>query len=170
VHVKLVEEGTPNPGGEALVAELRWIHGVIRSNLATIAMISEQIVGGAPVERVRGQIDELAATSAVWTLRVNCMRYCSLVHGHHHHEDATWFPALRRLNPQIDTVIDKLETDHALVARYLDDVEAAAMRIVTDESARAALVDALGGLAAHLLAHLDYEEASLAPTLRRITD
>jgi Hemerythrin HHE cation binding domain len=170
VHVKLVEEGTPNPDGEALVAELRWIHGVIRSNLATIATISKEIIGGAPVEQVRSQIDELAATSAVWTLRVNCMRYCSLVHGHHHHEDVAWFPALHRLNPEIHTVIDKLEADHVLVSRYLDDVEAAAARIVTDEPARGALVDALGGLAAHLLAHLDYEEASLSPTLRRITD
>jgi len=166
--VRLVDEGTPNPRGEALAEELRWIHGIIRSNLATIAALIAQIRDGAPVEQVRAEIDELATTSVVWTLRVTCMHYCSLVHGHHHHEDAAFFPVLRRVNPGLHTVIDKLEADHVIVSRYLDDVEAAAARISTDESARGALADALRGLAAHLLTHLDYEEASLIPTLRRM--
>ena len=66
-------------------------------------------------------------------------------------------------------MIDKLEADHVIVSRYLDDVKAAAGRIVTDEAARAELASALSGLAEHLLTHLDYEETSLAPTLRRMT-
>jgi hypothetical protein len=166
--LKLLAEGTPNPEGEALLEELRWIHGIIRGNLATIAAVAEQIGAGAPVAQVRAQIDDLAATSVVWTLRVNCMRYCSLVHGHHHHEDVAFFPALRRANPAIHSVIDKLEADHATVSRHLDAVEAAAARIGADDTARVALVDALRDLAGHLLTHLDYEEANLAPTLRRL--
>jgi hypothetical protein len=166
--MKLLDEGTPNPGGEALIAELRWIHDIIRGNLATIAAVAEQVAGGALAEQVRAQIDELAATSVVWTLRVNCMRYCQLVHGHHHHEDVGWFPGLRRADPSIHSVIDKLEADHRIVSKYLDTVEAAAARVETDMTARSELVAALGALAAHLLAHLDYEENSLAPTLRRL--
>ena len=165
----LVEEGVSNPQGEALVAELRWIHDIIRTNLATIIEVIGQIRNGVPLEQVRTQLDELAATSVVWTLRVNCMRYCSLVHGHHHHEDVGWFPVLRRLNPELQAVIDKLEADHTIVSGYLDSVEAAAMQIVSNESARIELAEALSKLAAHLLTHLDYEEASLMPTLRRIS-
>lgn len=166
--MRLVDEGTPNPRGEALLEELRWIHSIIRSNLATIVALTDQILNGAPAEQVRAEIDELASTSVVWTLRVTCMRYCSLVHGHHHHEDAGWFPVLRQINPGLHTVIDKLEADHALVSRHLDEVEAAAARINTDVSARAVLAEALRQLAAHLLTHLDYEERNLASTLRRM--
>jgi hypothetical protein len=164
----LADQGDTNPAGEALVQELLWIHGVIRRNLATIAAIIDQIVKGAPVDQVRAQIDDLAATSVVWTLRVNCLRYCSLVHAHHHHEDAAFFPALRRVDPGIHSVIDKLEADHVMVSRHLDDVEAAAGRILTDEAARTELAGALRGLAEHLFTHLDYEEASLTPLLRRL--
>lgn len=167
--MRLVEEGTPNPQGEALVEELRWIHTIVRQNLATILEVSAAVLSGAPPEQVRAQIDELAATSAVWTLRVNCMRYCQLVHGHHHHEDEAWFPALRQVNPGLHRVIDKLEADHRLVSELLDRVEAAAERIGADEAARQELAAALRALADHLLAHLDYEEEQLNPTLRRIT-
>lgn len=166
--MRLVEEGTPNPQGEALVEELRWIHTVVRQNLATILEVSTAVLGGAAPEQVQAQINELAATSAVWTLRVNCMRYCQLVHGHHHHEDVAWFPALRQVNPALHRVIDRLEADHRLVSELLDRVEAAARRLGDDESARPELAVALRALADHLLAHLDYEEEQLNPTLRRI--
>ena len=114
--MQLVETGTPNPQGEALVAELRWVHTIVRQNLATILEVSAAVLGGALATQVQAQIDELAATSAVWTLRVNCMRYCSLVHGHDNHEDEAWFPALRRVNPAMHQVIDQLEADHRAVA------------------------------------------------------
>jgi hypothetical protein len=164
----MVDEGTPNPRGQALVDELLWIHSIVRGNLATIASVIDQINGGAAAAQVRAQIDELAATSVVWTLRVNCLRYCSLVHHHHRLEDAALFPGLRRVNPSLHTVIDRLEADHRIVSQQLDAVEAAAERIINDESARIDLADALRRLAEHLLAHLDYEEERLTPTLRRL--
>ncbi len=166
----LVGEGMAHPRGDALMQELLWIHDIIRSNLTMIATVIDRISNGAPVDQVRAEIDGLASTSVVWTLRVNCLHYCSFVHGHHQHEDLAWFPALRRVNPQLHSVIYKLEADHLIVSAYLDDVESAAARIVTDESARVELANALRGLAEHLLTHLEYEEANLAPTLRRIQE
>lgn len=167
--MNLVEEGTPNPTGEQLVAELRWIHGILRDNLATIRDIVDRINGGAAAEQIKAEIDEFAATSAVWTLRINCLRYCSLVHAHHHGEDTHFFPGLRRANPDLCPVIDKLEADHIAISDYLDKVEASAKRILVDESARVELAGALNALAEHLLTHLDYEETNLNPTLRRLT-
>ena len=164
----MVDEGVANPHGEALVQELLWVHGIIRHNLETIAVVIEQIGNGAPVEQVRAQIDDLAATSVIWTLRVNCLQYCSLVHHHHRLEDIALFPGLRRVNTGLHSVIDKLEADHAIVSGYLAAVETAAARIVADEAARVELADALSKLTEHLLTHLDYEEANLSPTLRRL--
>lgn len=162
-----VREEAVNPRGEALFQELLWVHGIIRSNLATITQVIEAINHDAPTEQIRSQLNDLAANSIVWRLRVNCLQYCHLVHGHHHHEDVSFFPELRRVNPDLDSVVDKLEADHRVVSDLLDDVEAAARRL-NEASARPELADALHWLGEHLLAHLDYEEAKLAPTLRRL--
>lgn len=166
----LVAEGATHPLGEALAQELRWIHGIIRSHLKTIEQVIDQIETGAPAAQVRAQLGKLATSNIIWTLRINCMRYCTLVHGHHHHEDVAFFPELRAANPALETVIDKLMADHVVVSQYLDQVEAAANRLIEDEAAgRRELVTALSGLGEHLLTHLDYEEANLTPTLRRLT-
>jgi hypothetical protein len=151
------DESSENPHGEALVEELRWAHGIIRGNLQTISTVVAHLNDGASSERIRAQINELASTSALWTLRVNCFRYCRLVHTHHHIEDVALFPTLRCFHPALSPVIDRLEADHAVVSRYLDQVEAAADRLDSDPSARKALVEALNSLAAHLLTHLDYQ-------------
>jgi hypothetical protein len=164
----MVEEDSTDPRGEALLQELLWVHGIIRGNLEAIRGVVNEIVGGAPAEEVRAQIDELAATSVVWRLRVDCMRYCHLVHSHHHLEDVAFFPFLCQANPALRTVVDKLQSDHVVVSDYLDAVEDAAARIVKDESARSDLARALTELSDHLITHLDYEEENLAPTLRRL--
>src|SRR3954454_8330038 len=53
LETMMVEEGTPNPGGEQLVEELRWVHGIIRDNLATIAAIVRELENGAPGEQIQ---------------------------------------------------------------------------------------------------------------------
>jgi iron-sulfur cluster repair protein YtfE (RIC family) len=164
----MVEEGTPNPNGEMLVEELAWIHGIIRENLASIQMLTDAVSSGAPIEQVQEQLKELSVTNIVWTLRTGCLRYCSLVHSHHHGEDSHFFPGLRRLNPALRPVIDKLEADHVAIAQHLDNVESAARRIGNEEAARVELAEALVGLSDHLLTHLSYEEENLNPTLRRL--
>jgi hypothetical protein len=165
----MLDEGTPNPPGEALVDELRWIHGIIRDNLTAIRALTDQVATGVPAAQLQAQLRDLAATNIVWTLRTGCLRYCRLVHGHHQAEDTHFFPGLRRVDPALRPVIDKLEADHLAIAGQLDAVEAAAARLRTDEAARAGLAVALTALADGLLVHLDYEEANLNPTLRRLT-
>src|SRR6476646_4837922 len=144
--MNLVEEGTPNPMGEQLVDELRWIHSILRDNLRTIRGIVDRINGGTPAEQIKAEIDEFAATSAIWTLRINCLRYCSLVHAHHQGEDTHFFPGLRRANPDLCPMIDKLEADHVAISGYLDEVEASAKRILEEEPARVELAKTLNAL------------------------
>jgi iron-sulfur cluster repair protein YtfE (RIC family) len=164
----MVEEDIPNPNGDMLVAQLAWVHEIIRENLASIRALTDVVVSGAPAEQVQEQLKELSATNIVWTLRTGCLRYCSLVHSHHHGEDSHLFPGLRRINPALRPVIDKLEADHVAIAHHLDNIESAARRIAGEESARAELAEALVGLSEHLLTHLSYEEENLNPTLRRL--
>jgi hypothetical protein len=79
------------------------------------------------------------------------------------------FPALRRSNPELSAVVDKLEADHRAISTLLDDVEAAAGELddTAANTARQRLVIALGRLEEDLLAHLAFEEESIASTMRR---
>ena len=97
---------------------------------------------------------------------MNCLHYCHFVHGHHNLEDVALFPALRRADPDIVPVIDRLEGEHRVVSEQLDEVEAAAAAL--GENGRERVVTALDTLAETLLAHLAFEEESIGPALRRM--
>ncbi len=155
--------------GEHLVSELAWVHGLLRNDLARLRRLADRVAANATPESIRAEIAELQTTSPLWKLRVNCLAYCRFTHSHHTHEDVSLFPALRAFDPALESVVDRLEADHRLVSGILDQIEAGATMLVADDTAatRRQIVDSLGALAQHLLAHLDYEEAAISPTLRQ---
>lgn len=154
--------------GEHLVQELLWIHGMIRADLEVVRRLAGEVLGGKPAEDVRREVTTLQTRSPLWQLKVNCLYYCRFVHAHHNGEDAHLFPALRRSNPALGPVVDKLEADHCRVSEILDEVESGADDLVHGDTpaGRTRMVDALNTLAEHLLTHLDYEEKNISPTLR----
>jgi iron-sulfur cluster repair protein YtfE (RIC family) len=157
--------------GEALVAELKWVHDMLRRDLATVRSLAEAIRDGMPAFDAATTIRGLATSSPLWQMRMNCLRYCRFVEAHHFGETHHLFPHLRRANPALATVIDKLDADHTAVAGHLEQVEAAARALGefgTPEQ-RSRLVNALNVLARDLLTHLDFEEEQLGPTLRTLT-
>ena len=161
----LSEADTP---GDHLVRELLWIHGILRSDLAVVRRLAEEVLDGKDPESISREIARLQTQSPLWQFKANCVYYCRLVHAHHNGEDAHLFPALRRSDPAMEPVVDRLEADHRKVSDILDQVEAAARDLRNDDvsSHRDRVVDSLNLLAEHLLAHLDYEEQSISPTLR----
>jgi hypothetical protein len=144
---------------------------MIRRDLATVRGMAADVTAGMPVADVRAGIESLATNGPLWQLRINCMRYCQFVHAHHHGESAEIFPALRRTNPALNPVVDKLEADHRAVADLLDEVQAAAGALSTHEGtdARDRLSRALLALSVDLLTHLEYEEEHISDTLRTWT-
>lgn len=160
-------QGDEQPG-DHLVRELLWVHGLIRRDLQALRELAERALAGEAPAAIRAEIGSLQTNSPLWKLKVNCLYYCRFVHGHHSLEDWAIFPALRRSDPALGPVVDKLESDHRLVSGHLDEVEAAADGLVRadSEAGRRRVVDALGSVAAYLLAHLDYEERAVTPVLR----
>jgi iron-sulfur cluster repair protein YtfE (RIC family) len=158
---------TAHPG-EHLVQELLWIHGILRDDLDIVRRLAEDVQDGGAPERIRQEIANLKSQSPLWQLKVNCLYYCRLVHMHHNGEDAHLFPALRRTNPALNPVVDRLEADHRKVSDILDKVETAADALVASDipAGRARLTGSLNLLAEHLLEHLAFEEESITPTLR----
>jgi hypothetical protein len=155
-----------------LVDELTWVHDAIRHDLAICRKLADEVTAGATQGQVDEQLRALRTNGPLWQLRVNCLTYCRHVHAHHGLEDALLFPALRRTNPALANVVDKLEADHRDVSDLLDSIEMAAARLGSADSpqTRSALADALTALATVLLEHLAYEEKTIGPTLAQMTD
>jgi iron-sulfur cluster repair protein YtfE (RIC family) len=158
--------------GEALVAELRWVHDMIRRDLAVLRELAERVRDGLAPFEVAATLDGLARNGPLWQMRMNCLRYCRFVESHHLYESHHWFPVLLRKNPALGPVIDKLNADHEVVAGHLEAVAdaSAALGELDAPQRRQQLVDAIEVLARDLLEHLDLEEERLNPTLRGLTD
>jgi Hemerythrin HHE cation binding domain len=137
---------------------------MVRHDLAVCRALADEVAAGVPPEQVRARIMSLQTSGPLWTLRVNCLYYCRVVHTHHRIEDATLFPAVRRTNPELGPVVDKLEADHRRVSHPVDD-GAEALRQQDDAPARTRMVAALNDLAGNLLTHLEFEEEAIGPAL-----
>jgi len=159
--------------GAALHRQLKLVHQMLRDDLAVCRELASDIAAGAASTEMVQRVASLTTRSPLWTLRVNCLYHCRVVHAHHHGEDAEMFPALRRSNPEISLVVDKLESDHRVISGRLDEVEAAAaapdLEEPGDTAARERLVRALSELADLLLTHLAFEEEAVAPAMRAWT-
>ena len=158
--------------GEYLLDSLKTIHTHLRHDLAACRKLADQVAAGATPEHIRAQIESLQTSSPLWKLRVNCLYYCRIVHAHHSIEDVMMFPALQRVNPDLGPIVDKLMADHRQVSRLLDEIEASARALVLEDgtSIRVRLVNALGDLATDLLAHLEWEEEALGPTILELEE
>lgn len=150
-----------------LLAELRWVHDMLRRDLAAIRRLADQAAGGAPAGALQDGLRRLQSNGPLFQLKINCLSYCQVVHHHHHAEDAMLFPAVRRSAPHLKATVDKLEADHRVVSDLLDQVEGAARSLGGDDGPiRAKLVQALRTLSDHLLEHLAFEEKTLEPVLK----
>ena len=109
-----------------------------------------------------------------WTLGAFCESYCRIVTGHHTLEDRSVFTHLRRSEPDLGAVLDRLEQEHHVIADVLEQVDDALVGLVGSEpygapatEALAELQRALDLLTDTLLSHLAYEERELIPPLAR---
>jgi iron-sulfur cluster repair protein YtfE (RIC family) len=168
-----LERAVESPFGVALHRQLKLVHQMLRDDLTLCRELASDVAAGAAGSEIVQRIASLTTRSSIWTLRVNCLYHCRVVHAHHHGEHAEMFPALRRSNPEISGVVDKLESDHRFISGRLDEVEAAAAAPDLDGTeatvARERLVRALSDLADLLLAHLAFEEEAVAPAMRAWT-
>ena len=156
-----------------MVAELKWVHDMIRRDLRTVRQMTADAAAGRAAGEIRAGIRSLAAGGLLWRLKAGCLHYCRFVHSHHHAESVLLFPALRRANPALNPVVDKLEADHASVSDLLGAVRWRRQRgnSATPGGRRPGrLTQALRQLSADLLAHLQYEEDHISDTLRTWPD
>ena len=155
----------PSSVDNPLLAELQWVHNMLRRDLAIVRELADAAADGAPTVEIRAGLQELQSRGPLFQLKVNCLNYCQLVHHHHRAEDAMLFPAVRQSAPHLSSIVDKLEADHRAVSDLLRRVEDHALQLDDDAEVRSELVLALRSLSDYLLEHLDFEEANLGPVL-----
>ncbi|MFE3457660.1 nitroreductase/quinone reductase family protein [Nocardiopsis aegyptia] len=98
-------------------------------------------------------------------LRQHCLAFCESLHFHHDSEELM-FPRLEEGDPELARTLDRLREEHRTVDRLRGELEALIADLPTADPERfRAEVDRMS---AELIAHLDYEEAELFPTLSAI--
>ncbi len=100
-----------------------------------------------------------------WTTGTYCAAYCRLVTTHHTIEDRSVFPRLRRSDPRLAAVLDRLEAERATSHEVLEEVDRALVLYLETPNISPALQGALDVLTDTLLSHLAYEERELAEPL-----
>src|SRR6266571_771923 len=104
--MSMTEARSPSPLGEALVGELKWVHNMIRRDLATVRRMAADVTAGLPAADLRAELASLATNGPLWQLKINCLQYCRFVHSHHHAESLLLFPGVRRASPSLNSVVE----------------------------------------------------------------
>ncbi|GAB3196250.1 hypothetical protein GCM10027062_05070 [Nocardioides hungaricus] len=161
-----------SPGAEPEVAgigrHLVDVHDHLRAELAQVFDVLGQVEAGTmDAGRARGVINEMTMRQNDWALGAYCQSYCRLVATHHTIETSSMFPHLRRRDPSLGPVLDRLEEEHHTIHGLLEDVDRALVAVVSGPDALPGLRVAVERLAESLTGHLSYEEEQLVAPLDR---
>jgi hypothetical protein len=151
------------------------VHDGLRAELSQIRDVLAQVrQGHLSVGQARSTVNTMTLRQNSWTLGAYCEAYCGFVTGHHTLEDRSMFPHLRRSEPGLGPVLDRLEQEHEAIHGVLEEFDRALVRLVTDDgtgrSGEAALDEVqrvVDQLSETLLDHLAYEEEQLVGPLDR---
>ncbi|MFC3994394.1 LLM class flavin-dependent oxidoreductase [Nocardiopsis sediminis] len=153
-----------NPSGRHLID----VHDHLRNELERLRDLIRRVAeGDADVAAARDMIATMALRQNSWTLGTYCASYCRVVTTHHTLEDRSVFPWLRKADPRLEPVIDRLAEEHETIAGVLERVDAALVAMVTGPGRIGAVQDAVDLLTDVLLSHLSYEERELVEPLGR---
>ncbi|MCE1178392.1 MAG: LLM class flavin-dependent oxidoreductase [Micrococcales bacterium] len=161
------------PEAQAQAQHLIDVHDHLRGELAQVREVIDQVRGGLlQIGQARSIINTMTMRQNNWTLGAYCESYCRVVTGHHTLEDRSIFPHLRRSDPHLVDVLDRLEDEHHVIADVLEQLDQALVGLVGVEPREVgarleSLSAAVDLLTDTLLSHLAYEERELIHPLAR---
>ncbi len=158
-----------SPQQQAAGRHLIDVHDHLRAELEQLRDIVGQVArGAADPELARSYIAQMTIRQNNWTLGTFCETYCRVVTQHHTLEDRSVFPHLRRSEPALRAVLDRLHEEHEVIADLLERVDAALISLVAHEPDGMRNVHAaIDLLTDALLSHFAYEERELIEPLAR---
>ena len=154
--------------GQAVGRHLVDVHDHLRGELSQVRDLLEQVKHGQlAAGAARGALSEMTMRQHNWTLGAYCAAYCTMLTGHHHLEDTAIFPHLRRSEPGLAPVIDRLEAEHLIIHEVVEGVDRALVRLIGNPGDFTDLQEAIDVLTDALLSHLAYEEGQIIGPLSR---
>jgi alkanesulfonate monooxygenase SsuD/methylene tetrahydromethanopterin reductase-like flavin-dependent oxidoreductase (luciferase family)/hemerythrin-like domain-containing protein len=154
--------------GREIGQHLIDVHGMLREELQRIYDVIAQVKSGAlSVAGARSALNETALRQNNWELSAFCANYCTRITQHHGLEDGQIFPHLRRSDPGLVPVIDRLQAEHVIIHEVVEGVDRALVDLVRSDGDFSGLQEAMDLLSDALLSHLAYEEQQLVEPLAR---
>ncbi|MEU0484395.1 LLM class flavin-dependent oxidoreductase [Streptosporangium sp. NPDC006013] len=145
------------------------IHDHLRKELTEIRGLVDQVTTGAmDPGAARSHINTMTMRQNNWTVGTYCESYCRVVTTHHTLEDQSLFPHLRRSDPRLTPVVDRLQQEHHAIHEVLEGVDRALVAFVGRPDGHKELRAAMDLLTDTLLSHLSYEERELVEPLARL--
>ncbi|GIH15428.1 LLM class flavin-dependent oxidoreductase [Rugosimonospora africana] len=172
----------PTPAGQVYSERARTVgghlievHDHLREELTQIRDLIDQVKrGAASVSRARAALNEMTLRQNNWTLGAYCASYCTMLTQHHGIEDGSIFPHLRRSDPALVPVIDRLQQEHVVIHEVVEAVDRALVDLVraADDGHPApedfdGIQNAVDVLTDTLLSHLSYEEQQIVEPIAR---
>lgn len=155
---------------QATARHLVDVHDHLRGELSQIRQLIEQVAdGGLDAGQARSHINTMTMRQNKWTLGTYCESYCRVVTTHHSIEDQTMLPHLRRSDPRLAPVVDRLAAEHLVIHDVLERVDRALVAFVAEPDGMPELRAAVDLLSDTLLSHLSYEERELVEPLARLS-
>jgi alkanesulfonate monooxygenase SsuD/methylene tetrahydromethanopterin reductase-like flavin-dependent oxidoreductase (luciferase family)/hemerythrin-like domain-containing protein len=165
VHEGGTYSGEQRAAGQHLVD----VHDHLRSELAQIRDLVDQVAAGTlDVAAARSHVNAMALRQNNWTLGTYCESYCRVVTTHHTLEDRGMFPHLRRAEPGLEPVIDRLEAEHHVIHDVIERVDRALVALVAGPDGMTGLRAEVDLLTDTLLSHFAYEERELVEPMARL--
>jgi hemerythrin-like domain-containing protein len=154
--------------GRQVSRHLVDVHDALRAELAKVRDIVDQVVEGArDIGSARSEINRMSLRQNDWTLGGYCQAYCRIVTQHHTLEDEGIFPHLRRSEPSLAPVVDRLVEEHDVIHEVLEGVDRALVDLVAAPGDHTGLREAVDLMTDTLLSHFSYEERELLAPLAR---
>lgn len=145
------------------------MHDPLRDELAQLRSLADQVAAGElSAGQARSHLHTMSMRQNNWALGAYCANYCRFVTMHHTLEDVQVFPHLRRSDPRLVPVLDRLEEEHHTIHEVLESVDRALVALVAGTGDIADLKETVDVLSDALLSHLSYEERKLVEPLARL--
>lgn len=158
------------PQEQAAGRHLIDVHDGLRQELDRLRDLVAQVEKGkVRPQDVRSHVNRMTIRQNDWTLGVYCESYCRILTGHHTLEDRSVFPHLRRSEPELVPVLDRLGEEHDVISDLVERVDQALVALVSGAADGMERVrDEVDLLTDALTSHFSYEERELIEPLARV--
>ncbi len=148
----------------AEMAEVRAALDAVRRGAAELGAVNAR---ASDIGAARTALQTMALRANDWALGGYCQAQCLSLTQHHGMEDNGIFPHLRRSQPDLAPMLDRLAAEHLVIHDVLERIDAALVQLAQHPDDNAPISDSVDLLTDTITSHFAYEERELVAPLSR---